>query len=156
MKTPKIKFRKDVLEEIQAIKSKLKTKELIKQDIKSSIQFAEEITAKGLDALEQVFDTDSEEEILNRWNALKFGSLYFGESCKIRHIKKIKRRIKLIHRRLSKRKLTIRVRPQHKAPTKTTAGQNLGSIFSPVSYTHLRAHETKANLVCRLLLEKKK
>ena len=27
--------------------------------------------------------------------------------------------------------------------------------FDPVSYTHLRAHETKANLVCRLLLEKK-
>src|SRR5660397_281338 len=26
---------------------------------------------------------------------------------------------------------------------------------NPVSYTHLRAHETKANLVCRLLLEKK-
>src|SRR5660397_108340 len=26
----------------------------------------------------------------------------------------------------------------------------------PVSYTHLRAHETKAHLVCRLLLEKKK
>src|SRR5665809_106334 len=26
----------------------------------------------------------------------------------------------------------------------------------PASYTHLRAHETKANLVCRLLLEKKK
>ncbi len=25
-----------------------------------------------------------------------------------------------------------------------------------VSYTHLRAHETKANLVCRLLLEKNK
>ena len=24
---------------------------------------------------------------------------------------------------------------------------------TPVSYTHLRAHETKANLVCRLLLE---
>ena len=28
--------------------------------------------------------------------------------------------------------------------------------FFTVSYTHLRAHETKANLVCRLLLEKKK
>src|SRR5660397_133033 len=28
------------------------------------------------------------------------------------------------------------------------------SIAAPVSYTHLRAHETKANLVCRLLLEK--
>src|SRR5665809_154118 len=29
-------------------------------------------------------------------------------------------------------------------------------LRGPVSYTHLRAHETKANLVCRLLLEKKK
>ena len=27
--------------------------------------------------------------------------------------------------------------------------------FFPVSYTHLRAHETLMNLVCRLLLEKK-
>ena len=27
---------------------------------------------------------------------------------------------------------------------------------NPVSYTHLRAHETRGNLVCRLLLEKKK
>ena len=27
---------------------------------------------------------------------------------------------------------------------------------TPVSYTHLRAHETEADLVCRLLLEKKK
>ena len=30
---------------------------------------------------------------------------------------------------------------------------NLGRI--PVSYTHLRAHETDSYLVCRLLLEKK-
>src|SRR5665647_3341503 len=28
--------------------------------------------------------------------------------------------------------------------------------FVPVSYTHLRAHETDSYLVCRLLLEKKK
>ena len=28
-------------------------------------------------------------------------------------------------------------------------------ILTPVSYTHLRAHETGRNLVCRLLLEKK-
>ena len=27
--------------------------------------------------------------------------------------------------------------------------------YSPVSYTHLRAHETVLDLVCRLLLEKK-
>ena len=29
-------------------------------------------------------------------------------------------------------------------------------IEKAVSYTHLRAHETRGNLVCRLLLEKKK
>ena len=36
------------------------------------------------------------------------------------------------------------------------AGLLAGSFVVAVSYTHLRAHETKANLVCRLLLEKKK
>src|SRR5450756_3049723 len=34
-------------------------------------------------------------------------------------------------------------------------GQGL-SRLGPVSYTHLRAHETRHDLVCRLLLEKKK
>eukprot|EP00658_Telonema_sp_P-2_P074799 TRINITY_DN64096_c0_g1_i1.p1 TRINITY_DN64096_c0_g1~~TRINITY_DN64096_c0_g1_i1.p1 ORF type:complete len:281 (+),score=52.89 TRINITY_DN64096_c0_g1_i1:46-888(+) len=32
----------------------------------------------------------------------------------------------------------------------------VGWITAPVSYTHLRAHETPEHLVCRLLLEKKK
>ena len=31
-----------------------------------------------------------------------------------------------------------------------------GRSVGPVSYTHLRAHETVLDLVCRLLLEKKK
>src|SRR5450756_127777 len=31
-----------------------------------------------------------------------------------------------------------------------------GGPDEPVSYTHLRAHETRHDLVCRLLLEKKK
>ena len=32
----------------------------------------------------------------------------------------------------------------------------LTTTLAPVSYTHLRAHETVLDLVCRLLLEKKK
>src|SRR5664280_3095222 len=32
----------------------------------------------------------------------------------------------------------------------------LKTIYDAVSYTHLRAHETVLDLVCRLLLEKKK
>ena len=30
------------------------------------------------------------------------------------------------------------------------------TVYNPVSYTHLRAHETVLDLVCRLLLENKK
>src|SRR5664279_255262 len=33
--------------------------------------------------------------------------------------------------------------------------ERLVRIYKPVSYTHLRAHETDSYLVCRLLLEKK-
>src|SRR5450756_1621928 len=39
-------------------------------------------------------------------------------------------------------------------PGRALAGRAAGSC--PVSYTHLRAHETRHDLVCRLLLEKKK
>ena len=35
-------------------------------------------------------------------------------------------------------------------------GQLVGYSIDPVSYTHLRAHETVLDLVCRLLLEKNK
>eukprot|EP00658_Telonema_sp_P-2_P001017 TRINITY_DN10376_c0_g1_i3.p1 TRINITY_DN10376_c0_g1~~TRINITY_DN10376_c0_g1_i3.p1 ORF type:complete len:120 (+),score=24.79 TRINITY_DN10376_c0_g1_i3:84-443(+) len=37
-----------------------------------------------------------------------------------------------------------------------TISPDTGSSIMPVSYTHLRAHETPEHLVCRLLLEKKK
>ena len=34
--------------------------------------------------------------------------------------------------------------------------KGIDEVYVSVSYTHLRAHETGRNLVCRLLLEKKK
>ena len=40
--------------------------------------------------------------------------------------------------------------------TKLSHYQAMELCTRPVSYTHLRAHETEADLVCRLLLEKKK
>ena len=43
--------------------------------------------------------------------------------------------------------------PQPGAPQ--LSDKDLNSVM-PVSYTHLRAHETVLDLVCRLLLEKKK
>src|SRR5660398_239489 len=57
--------------------------------------------------------------------------------------------------------MCIRDRPWTRAGTRRQAGFKSGARTAmhhlfPVSYTHLRAHETKANLVCRLLLEKKR
>src|SRR5678809_536155 len=40
-------------------------------------------------------------------------------------------------------------------PMEEGGGSTSTYPFEPVSYTHLRAHETGRNLVCRLLLEKK-
>src|SRR5659263_72988 len=37
-----------------------------------------------------------------------------------------------------------------------SGGHHLAEALCAVSYTHLRAHETRHDLVCRLLLEKKK
>src|SRR5450756_2945425 len=37
-----------------------------------------------------------------------------------------------------------------------TSSRGHGDWITAVSYTHLRAHETRHDLVCRLLLEKKK
>src|SRR5659263_784653 len=38
--------------------------------------------------------------------------------------------------------------------TRLTEHLVAAGTFTPVSYTHLRAHETRHDLVCRLLLEK--
>src|SRR5665648_1177686 len=43
----------------------------------------------------------------------------------------------------------------YKCPKVATQGTSSTPLIS-VSYTHLRAHETRHDLVCRLLLEKKK
>ena len=40
--------------------------------------------------------------------------------------------------------------------TEAMAELSSQEVVEPVSYTHLRAHETVLDLVCRLLLEKKK
>src|SRR5450759_4921848 len=49
---------------------------------------------------------------------------------------------------------TIFTFPPEFIPTEYWRWENF--VDAPVSYTHLRAHETRHDLVCRLLLEKKK
>src|SRR5450756_1926977 len=44
-----------------------------------------------------------------------------------------------------------KTRPASSVPASLPSG-----VTVPISYTHLRAHETRHELVCRLLLEKKK
>ena len=53
----------------------------------------------------------------------------------------------------------IAVGPDYREPPAVDPGEGwtlpVASASGPVSYTHLRAHETVLELVCRLLLEKK-
>src|SRR5665647_3878901 len=44
---------------------------------------------------------------------------------------------------------------RHAAELGAPVSFQVGDVYAPVSYTHLRAHETDSYLVCRLLLEKK-
>eukprot|EP00658_Telonema_sp_P-2_P081715 TRINITY_DN8457_c0_g1_i1.p1 TRINITY_DN8457_c0_g1~~TRINITY_DN8457_c0_g1_i1.p1 ORF type:complete len:100 (-),score=35.68 TRINITY_DN8457_c0_g1_i1:47-346(-) len=46
--------------------------------------------------------------------------------------------------------------PTHSSDNNRHTTASPSSTTTPVSYTHLRAHETPEHLVCRLLLEKKK
>src|SRR5450756_2856472 len=55
----------------------------------------------------------------------------------------------------------LRASPSRTSSRSTTtptcsATCRVSASSTPVSYTHLRAHETRHDLVCRLLLEKKK
>src|SRR5674476_591202 len=65
-------------------------------------------------------------------------------------------------RRWSRKELmALRAEENLTAEYKDEVNRQLGEmrnnlLIYPVSYTHLRAHETGRNLVCRLLLEKKK
>src|SRR5450756_2684878 len=45
-----------------------------------------------------------------------------------------------------------RVRRKHLPPLPRTSSSFFHPYLNPVSYTHLRAHETRHDLVCRLLL----
>ena len=55
-------------------------------------------------------------------------------------------------------RITVRSAGPNKAVdlANTLADSYLSDQLEAVSYTHLRAHETVLDLVCRLLLEKKK
>src|SRR5664280_2110598 len=48
-----------------------------------------------------------------------------------------------------------RLRPPHQGMGMSSSGKPASMSTGAVSYTHLRAHETVLDLVCRLLLEKK-
>src|SRR5660398_299920 len=58
------------------------------------------------------------------------------------HLQTLRPTGQYLHHRLHPLYVSVMIRPP--------------DVDQAVSYTHLRAHETKANLVCRLLLEKKK
>eukprot|EP00657_Telonema_sp_P-1_P003035 TRINITY_DN17132_c0_g1_i1.p1 TRINITY_DN17132_c0_g1~~TRINITY_DN17132_c0_g1_i1.p1 ORF type:complete len:159 (+),score=41.00 TRINITY_DN17132_c0_g1_i1:78-554(+) len=74
----------------------------------------------------------------NTTNLLEEADLVLVNTCSIRD-----KAEQTVRKRLEKYNAVKRINPKMK-------------VGVPVSYTHLRAHETVLDLVCRLLLEKKK
>ena len=71
-------------------------------------------------------------------------------------------RDRLVASELTTNALTSRLAAQLDDPIEVEVARVRNTVLlsvvdtAPVSYTHLRAHETVLDLVCRLLLEKKK
>src|SRR5665811_2489747 len=82
-----------------------------------------------------VFEHDSREGVVPRGKARGVKRLLQEES----------RLLRLFGRRVSEQETEALISDLYEC-----------SVCGPVSYTHLRAHETVLDLVCRLLLEKKK
>ena len=51
---------------------------------------------------------------------------------------------------------TINQQPDMEVVAEASDGDEAIAPYEPVPYTHFRAHETRHDFVCRLLLEKKK
>src|SRR5450756_2850781 len=86
-----------------------------------------------------------------------FGSTRLCASCAARRTRPSRRRTdspntrQLIHARID----ILRAGQRRRGGEAGSVVDHLATILA-VSYTHLRAHETRHDLVCRLLLEKKK
>ena len=66
-------------------------------------------------------------------------------------------RVKTLHPRIHGALLGLRDKKEHVEAMTEHGIEPIDMVcVNPVSYTHLRAHETVLDLVCRLLLDKKK
>eukprot|EP00658_Telonema_sp_P-2_P005618 TRINITY_DN12109_c0_g1_i3.p1 TRINITY_DN12109_c0_g1~~TRINITY_DN12109_c0_g1_i3.p1 ORF type:complete len:230 (-),score=88.35 TRINITY_DN12109_c0_g1_i3:35-724(-) len=102
---------------------------------------------------ELLLETDRDHKKLSK----KLSKLRSAEASRVSQISttklendKMREQLKAHNRKLSG-KMTELIGLRHSVYTVNTTASHI-----PVSYTHLRAHETPEHLVCRLLLEKKK
>eukprot|EP00826_Nyctotherus_ovalis_P047424 TRINITY_DN5453_c0_g1_i11.p1 TRINITY_DN5453_c0_g1~~TRINITY_DN5453_c0_g1_i11.p1 ORF type:complete len:335 (-),score=92.55 TRINITY_DN5453_c0_g1_i11:6-1010(-) len=87
-------------------------------------------------------DTASAKEVVKEMSLRQSYMETAGKSPHKKHIKRLRKKS---------------VKREETSGSYQRMGMFLWNIYiGPVSYTHLRAHETGRNLVCRLLLEKKK
>ena len=131
MKSPKIKFKKNALKELEnAGISKSKAKSFIFAAVKQ----AEKIAKLGLNRVDKIHQRKRSQR-KSAWKNDSHVVTYFGKGAlTIGQITATRRRIKRVHRRLSQKRLTIRVFPQSKAPSINTNAQNLGFVFSPKTF----------------------
>ena len=141
MKNPTIKFKTKALKELENVGiSKSKATSIIFAAVKQ----AEKISKLGLDRIDKIHQKKRRQR-KSAWKKDSHVVTYFGKGAlTVEQIAATRRRLNRAHRRLSDKRLTIRVFPQSKAPKSTTNAQNLGSVFSPKTFKlfiHWFSHE---------------
>ncbi len=129
MKTPKIVIKNDVLKKLG------KTESEVCKIIEDAIRLAEKMAKRGRDRIAKTLKPKSRKNKKDAWKNDNLIGTYFSDSkLTVSAMKSVHRRLDRAHRRLSDKRLTVRVFPQSRAPSSTTNAQNLGSVFSPKTF----------------------
>ena len=131
MKKPTIRFKsrggRSALDELSEIGiSKAEAERMICD----AVERAERMARRGLRDFDKIMGERRRKRKKRAWQRNTLVKRYFGSrKVTIPQIRKTRRRLNRAHRRLSKRRLTIRVFPQ--PPGSESRAQNLGTVFSP-------------------------
>jgi len=135
MKAPEVVFKHDVMrEELRHAPYGL-TAAGVKTIVRDAIRLAERQAERGIDRVEAVLEESSREDMKRAWKQDALIVRYFGaDRVTVENMKDVCNRLRRCHRRLSEKKLTVRVLPQSKAPDANVLAQNLGSVWSPKKF----------------------
>jgi len=135
MKAPKIKFKKSAFSEITDLDNNMKTKIIVEREVTKFLKAAGKMLEFGLIPIEEILNHKSDNAIIEAWQNNSIVVAFFGDqNLDVKAIKIVRKRMKRAHRRLTTKRIKIRLLSQKKASKSTVVGHNYGSILSPKTF----------------------